>query len=112
MFRDQLLILELMDPGTIFFFVDHYTKYMWFYPIVNKFSVSSIFPHFKKFIETRFQTKIKALYSDNGTYHYTTTPHTSQQNGVFECRHRHLVETTLTLLHDASLDPLYWPHAF
>ena len=29
-------------------FVDHYTKYMWFYPMVNKSGVSSIFPHFKK----------------------------------------------------------------
>lgn len=105
-------------------FVDHYTKYMWFYPMVTKSSVSSIFPHFKKFVETRFQTKIKSLYSNNGgefialklylslhgISHYTIAPHTPQQNGVFE--HRHLVETGLTLLHDASLALSYWPHAF
>lgn len=107
-------------------FVDHYTKYMWFYPMVNKSSVSSIFPHFKKIVETRFQAKIKTLYSDNGggfialkyflslngITHYTTAPHTPQQNSVSKRPHRHLVETGLTLLHDASLDLSFWPHAF
>ncbi|KAJ0083678.1 hypothetical protein Patl1_29526 [Pistacia atlantica] len=39
-------------------------------------------------------------------------PYTPQQNGVSERRHRHLVETGLTLLHDASLPLSYWPHAF
>ena len=35
-----------------------------------------------------------------------------QQNGVVERCHRHLIETGLTLLHDANLDLSYWPHAF
>ena len=107
-------------------FVDHYTKYMWFYPMATKSSVSTIFPQFKIFVETRFQAKIKTLYSDNGgefislkpflnlhgISHYTTAPYTPQQNGVSERRHRHLVETGLTLLSDASLSLSYWPHAF
>jgi hypothetical protein len=107
-------------------FVDHFTKYTWFYPMVTKSGVSTIFPHFKKFVETRFQKLLKTLYSDNGgeyialrsflllhgITHYTTAPHTPQQNGVSERRHRHLVETGLTLLHDANLDFSYWPYAF
>ena len=48
------------------FFVDHYTKYIWFYPMATKSSVSAVFPQFKKFLETSFQKKIKTLYSDNG----------------------------------------------
>ena len=82
-------------------FVYHYTKYIWFYPMVTKSDVSQIFPHFKRFVETRFQKSIKTLYSDNGgefialiSYlllhgitHYTTAPHTPQQNGVSERRH-------------------------
>ena len=48
----------------------------------------------------------------HGISHYTTTPHTPQQNGVSERRHHHLVETGLTLLHDASLPLSYWPHTF
>lgn len=83
--------------------------------------MSTIFPQFKTFVETRFSAKIKTLYSDNGgefislkpfltlhgISHYTTAPYTPQQNGVFERRHRHLVETGLTLLSDASLPLSY-----
>jgi len=107
-------------------FVDHYTKYIWFYPMATKSGVSNIFPQFKKFVETRFQKPIKTLYSDNGgefialkSYfsrhgitHYTTAPYTPQQNGASERRHRHIVETGLTLLQDANLDFSYWPYAF
>jgi transposase InsO family protein len=102
-------------------FVDHFSKYIWFYPMVKKFDVSIIFPHFKKFIETQLQTKIKSLYSDNGgefitlrsifltseISYYTIAHYTPQQNGVTERRYRHLVETSLTLLHDAKLDHSY-----
>ena len=77
-------------------------------------------------MENRFNTKIKSLYFDNGgehvglkTYlsihgisHYTTAPHTPQQNGMSERRHRHLVETGLTLLTDARMPLSYWPYAF
>jgi len=107
-------------------FVDHFNKYILFYPMVKKSDVSIIFPHFKKFIETRLQTKIKSLYYDNGgefitlrsifltsgISHYTITPYTPQQNGVTERRYHHLVEISLTLLHDAKLDHSYWPYAF
>jgi hypothetical protein len=55
--------------------------------MVNKSDISKIFPQFKNFVETRFQTKINSLYSDNGDKfitlrsflsntgisHYTTT---------------------------------------
>jgi hypothetical protein len=34
--------------------------------MVTKSGVSNIFPHFKKFVETRFKKPIKTLYSDNG----------------------------------------------
>lgn len=107
-------------------FVDHYTKYMWFYSMPTKSLVSSIFPQFRKLVETRFKSKIKSLYSnnggeflslrkylsENGISHYTTAPHIPQQNGVSERRHRHLVEIGLILLHDASLPLSYWSHAF
>ena len=107
-------------------FIDHYTKYIWFYPIKAKSCVKSIFPQFKNLVEKRFQATIKSLYSDNGgeyislkpflslhgISHYTTAPHTAQQNGVSERCHRHLVETGLTLLHAANLPLSYWPHAF
>ena len=120
------VILVLMGPKYYLGFVDHYTKYIWFYPMTTKSNFSEIFPHFKNFVENQFQKSIKTLYSNNGgefitlkSYlilhnitHYTTAPHTPQQNGVSERWHRHLVETGLTLLHDANLDFAYWPYAF
>jgi histone deacetylase 1/2 len=99
---------------------------MWFYPMETKSGVAKIFPQFKNLVENRFQSKIQTIYSDNGGEymslkpflslhgigHFTTAPHTPQQNGVSERRHHHLVETGLTLLHDANLPLIYWPHAF
>ena len=46
--------------------VDHFTKYIWFYPMETKSQVSVIFPQFKHLVENRFQSKIKSIYSDNG----------------------------------------------
>jgi histone deacetylase 1/2 len=93
--------------------------------MTNKSCVSHIFPQFKHLVENKFHTKIKSIYSDNGgefvvlkqyfSIHgisHHTTAHTPQQNGVSKRRHRHLVETSLILLHDASLPLSYWPHAF
>jgi len=94
--------------------------------MATKSSVSSIFPQFKHLVETKFQAKIKSVYSDNGDEfvalknyfsihgisHYTTAPHTPQKNGVVEQHHRHIVETGLTLLKDADLPLSFWPYAF
>jgi len=93
--------------------------------MTNKSCVSRIFPQFKHLVENIFHTKIKSIYSNNGgefvvlkqyfSIHgisHHTTAHTPQQNGVSKLRHRHLVETSLTLLYDASLPLSYWPHAF
>ena len=77
-------------------------------------------------LEKQFGFQIKNLYSDNGREYYaicnylssnsiswlTTAPHTPQQNGTSERRHRHIVETGLTLLSQAHLSPSYWSYAF
>jgi hypothetical protein len=39
-------------------------------------------------------------------------PHTSQQNGVTERKHRHLVEMGLALLAHLSLPLRFWDEAF
>ena len=41
-----------------------------------------------------------------------TPPHTPQYNGIAERRHRHIVETCLTLLHQSNLPLKFWSHAF
>ena len=106
--------------------IDHYTRYMWFFPLKAKSDVKNIFIQFKPIVETRFQTKIIHLYSDNGgeflalrpfltaqgISHLTTPPHTPEHNGLSERKHRHIVETGLSLLSTAKMPLTLWPEAF
>ncbi|RVW88563.1 Retrovirus-related Pol polyprotein from transposon RE1 [Vitis vinifera] len=55
---------------------------------------------------------LKDYLSLHGISHFTTPPHTPEHNGYSERRHRHIVETGLTLLSHASLPNTFWPHAF
>ena len=107
-------------------FVDHFSKYVWFYPLKNKSDVSLIFPKFKNIVEKFFNLPIVSLYSDNGgeflklrpflaqhgISHFTTPPHTPEHNATAERRHRHIVETGRTLMHYAHLPSSFWSYAF
>ena len=76
-------------------FVDHFTKYIWFYPLKKKFEVQEVFKRYKTIVENYFSKKIITLYSNNGgeymvlkdylslhcISHFTTPPHTLEHNG-------------------------------
>jgi hypothetical protein len=76
-----------------------------------------IFIKFQKYVERYFNLQIKSIQSDWGgeyrslsTYiancgisHRVFCPHTHQQNGAVERKHRHIVETGLALLYHASI---------
>ena len=78
-------------------------------------------------IKTQFSSTIKTLRSDgggeftsksfesflssNGIQHQISCPYTPQQNGLVERKHRHLIETTITLLSQASIPSTYWSFA-
>nr|DAD45035.1 TPA_asm: hypothetical protein HUJ06_003265 [Nelumbo nucifera] len=107
-------------------FVDHYTRYTWYYPLKQKSDVYDVFIRFKALVKNQFKHRIVTLYSDNGgeyqalknflstngISHLTTLPHTSEHNGISERRHRHIVETGLSLLTHASMPLSYWTYAF
>lgn len=107
-------------------FVDHYTKYSWLFPMAYKSDVFSLFPQFKTMIEKFFKTSINTIYSDggkeyqglktmfanSGIQHLISPPYTPQHVASAERRHRHIVETGLTLLHRASLPLSLWSYAF
>jgi hypothetical protein len=117
---------SLDDFSYYLVFVDHFSKYVWLYPLKNKSDVSFIFPKFKSVVEKFFNLPIVSLYSDNGgefiklksflsqngISHFTTPPHTPELNATAERRHRHIVETGRTLLHHANLPHKFWSFAF
>jgi hypothetical protein len=109
-------------------FVDEYNKFSWLYPLLNKSKVPSCFIKFKLLVENIFDSHIKYLQSDNGggytstafknflskhgIFHRLMCPHTPQQNEIAERKHRHILETGLTLLAQFGLPPKYWVDAF
>jgi len=107
-------------------FVDHFTKYIWLYPLKQKSHVNDIFVRFKAITEKHFNQNIHTLYYDNngeyvaltnllafhGISHLTTPPHTLEHNGFSERKHLHIVEIGLTLLSHASIPLCHWTHAF
>lgn len=107
-------------------FVDHYTRYTWFYPLKQKSHIKQTFITFKALVENHFDCKIQNFYSDNGgefialrsffsdhgISHLTSPPHTPEHNGVAERKHQHIVETGLTLLHQALIPTTYWTYSF
>ena len=77
--------------------------------------------------ENQFSSKIKTLRSNgrgeytssvvksyqrqHGIIHQISCPYIPQQNGLVEKKHRHLIETTITLLSQASMSTSYWSYA-
>ena len=109
-------------------FIDAYSRFTWFFPLKNKSQVLSSFIHFKNTMENLLGSTIKifrtdcggeysknafqSLCSSHGILHQFTCPHMSQQNGIAECKHRHIVDVALCLISHSSLPFTYWPYAF
>lgn len=107
-------------------FVEHFTRYIWFYPLMHKSNVKNIFIWFKAIFKKHFDKTIKTLYSDNsdeyialtdflstnGISHLTTPPNTPEHNDFSERWHLHIVKTGLALLSHVSLPHNYWPYTF
>lgn len=107
-------------------FIDNYTRYRWLYPLRLKSQVKEVFIAYKSLVENKFNMSIGTLFSDNGgeyvalrsflsqhgIAHLTSPSHTPQHNGMSERKHRHIVETGLTLLSTTSIPKTYWTYAF
>ncbi|KAJ0853298.1 putative RNA-directed DNA polymerase [Helianthus annuus] len=109
-------------------FVDDYSRFTWLYPLRAKSDFFNALSIFVPFVQTQFSTKIKIFQSDGGTeftnnrvrnffeqhgiLHRLSCPYTPQQNGRVERKHRHIVETGLTMLFHAHLHTKYWVDAF
>jgi hypothetical protein len=90
------------------------------YPLYQKSDVFNYFVQFKNFVENLFSCTIKQFQSDgggeymshqftsflttHGIYHRVTCPHTPEQNGISERKHRHIMEVGLSLLAQSHLN--------
>lgn len=88
----------------------------------------SIFKTFQLQVENQYNKKIAIFQSDGGgefinnslTNHFATTgikhivscPHTPEQNGIAERRHRHITKLGLSMLYQAHLPYELWVEAF
>jgi histone deacetylase 1/2 len=107
-------------------FIDDHSKFTWIYLLRHKSEVFSCFSDFQNLVERQFGRKILKVQSDwGGEYqtlnsffrrigieHQISCPHTHQQNGFAERKHRHIVEIGLSLLAHASMPLKFWDDAF
>jgi len=131
----ELIFSDVWGPAPLFssdgyhyfvIFIDAHTKYIWYYPLVARSDVYSVFHQFQTLVERQLSLKIKSVQTDwgceyrklstffqtIGIHHRLICPHTHEQNGTVERRHRHIVETGLTLLGQCKAPFHFWNYAF
>ncbi|GKE07650.1 ribonuclease H-like domain-containing protein, partial [Tanacetum coccineum] len=108
-------------------FLDHYSQFVWVYPLINKPDVLSKFVLFRTYVRTQFNCEIRSLqcdhggefdnhnlhklFADNGIQFRFSCPKISQQNGKSERMVRTINNLIRTLLFQANLPPTFWVEA-
>lgn len=108
--------------------IDDYSKYCWLFPLALKSDFKHTFISFVNQIETFLQFPVKIISTDGGCeffnnylkdfltskgiLHECTFPHTPEQNGVAESKHKHILNLSRTLLLQSGLPHSYWVYAF
>jgi transposase InsO family protein len=107
--------------------VDEYTKFTWVYLLTHKSETFTLFKQFTALVHNQFKqsvqifrtdcggeftsTAFNTFCADNGIIHQLSCPHTPQQNGVAERKHKHLIQCALALLSQSNLPISYWSYA-
>ncbi|GJV69522.1 putative RNA-directed DNA polymerase [Tanacetum coccineum] len=129
----ELVHLDLWGPYKVFrregfrYFltiVDDYSRAVWTYLLKTKDEVFDCIVNFIKLIHNQFNAKIRTFRSDNGTefvnkkmfslladmgiIHQTSCPHTPQQNGITERKHRHLLNVARSLMFQGGIPLNFW----
>jgi hypothetical protein len=106
--------------------VDDYSRYSWLFPLKSKSDVISIFHKFQLLVEKFFDLTVKYVQTDGGgefiplqnhchsfgINYRQTCPHTHHQNGSVERKHRHIVDTGLSLLSHSHVPFKFWDDTF
>jgi len=109
-------------------FVDDCSRFTWLYPLKKKSDFFSCFQKFHVLVENQLDKKIKVFQSDGGgefksqelvrhmanagITHQMSCPHTPEQNGVAERKHRHITELGRAMLYGAHVPTKFWVEAF
>ena len=96
--------------------------------MARKSNVVTIFHAFLHQMAKQFNNSVKIIQSDGGgelintilqnhfvahvITHRLSCPRTPEQNGLTKRRHRHVVDTGLTLMAHTFVPPKYWTSAF
>lgn len=107
---------------------DDFTRYTWIYPMRRKSEVPTHLQTFLAFITNDFRKSLKYFQSDSGTeyvnsqvatlfktlgiHHRLSCPHTPEQNGLAERKHRHIPEMARTLLVSSGVPLNLWVRQF
>ena len=106
-------------------FIDDFTRYTWLYPLKLKSDVLDIFMKFHQRVECQYNLKLQNFQLDwgrefqavskyltnYGIHHCLSCPHTPAQNKTAERKHRHIIETALSLMKHASMPHQFWDEA-
>lgn len=109
-------------------FIDNFSRFCWIYPLKQKSDVFSKFKVFQQQCENVLHNRIEIFQSHGGSEfvnkefsahlaqcgikHYISCPHTHEQNGMAERKHRHVTEPGLSMLFQCHLPPMLWVDAF
>ena len=107
--------------------VDDFSRVSWVYLLIDRTEVLQRLREFLQEVRTQWSTTPKFLHTDNaleftqtplqdlskslGMIHQTTCPYTSQQNGVAERKHRHILDMRRTLMLEMMIPDYLWADA-
>ncbi|CAN1253863.1 Retrovirus-related Pol polyprotein from transposon TNT 1-94 [Linum perenne] len=108
-------------------FIDHHTRFTWIYFLRHKSDLLAAAKEFVAMIHTQFGSTIKTFRSDpggeftshalhefyrsHGILYQQSCPGVSEQNGLVERKHRHILELTRALLLQTAVPSHFWVEA-
>ncbi|MCO5577038.1 hypothetical protein L7F22_030860 [Adiantum nelumboides] len=108
-------------------FIDDCSHKVWIYFMKQKSEVFTYFQNFKSMIKKQTGNFVQCLRLDGGGEYFSnkfsnflkkhgiqrqfSCRYTPQQNGVAECKNRHITEVARALMSEKNIPPCYWAEA-